>query len=196
MFVQVIKGHTSDPAALRDQFERWNADLRPDAIGFEGATAGIADDGTFIALARFADAAAAQSNSDRPEQGEWWEATAKLLDGEPSFRESTDTTVLFEGPSNEAGFVQVMEGTVLDRGKVEAFETPEMLDRLRATRPDLLGGHRIWFGDGTYVDAAYFTSEAAAREGESSAEFNEDATAYGELFGETTWTDLRDPLLS
>jgi hypothetical protein len=196
MFVQVIKGHTSDPAGLRAQLERWNTDLRPDAIGFEGGTVGIADDGTFIALARFADAAAAQRNSERPEQGEWWDATAKLLDGEASFRESSDTSMLFDGPSNDAGFVQVMEGSVHDRDEVEALETPEMLEMLRAARPDLLGGHRVWFGDGTYVDAAYFTSEAAAREGERSTEFNEDAAAYGELFGETTYTDLRDPLLS
>jgi hypothetical protein len=195
MFVQVIQGHTSDPAGLRRQLEQWDAELRPGAIGFEGSTFGVAEDGNFIALARFSDAAAARRNSDRPEQGAWWEATAALIDGEASFRESSDTSLLFEGGSDDAGFVQIMEGSVTDRDQVEALETPEMLEQLRAARPDLLGGHRVWFDDGTYVDAAYFTSEADARRGEASTEFSEQAAAYGALFGETTYTDLRDPLI-
>jgi hypothetical protein len=195
MFVQVIKGHTSDPTGLRSQLEQWDTDLRPGAIGFEGSTAGIAEDGTFVVLARFSDAAAAQRNSDRPEQGAWWEATVTLLDGEASFRESSDTSVLFDGGSDDAGFVQIMEGSVKDRAEVEAYETPELMEQLRAARPDLIGAHRVWFDDGTYVDAAYFTSEADARKGEQSTEFSDQAAAYGEMFGETTYTDLRDPML-
>src|SRR4051812_4979717 len=111
MFVQVIKGHTSDPAGLRPQLQRGGGGLKPGAEGFEGSTVGIADDGTMIALARFSDPATAQRNSGRPEQGAWWEETAKFFDDAPTFRESTDTTPLFGGGSNDAGFVQVMEGT-------------------------------------------------------------------------------------
>jgi len=195
MFVQVIKGHTSDPAGLRRQLERWREELKPGAKGFEGSTVGIADDGTMIALARFADAAAAQRNSDRPEQGAWWEETAKYFDDAPTFRESTDTTPLFGGGSNDAGFVQVMEGTVRDRAKAEAFETDEMLDQLRAARPDLLGGLRVWFDDGSYVEAAYFTGEAEARKGEQSSDFAGPQQEYVDLFGDPTFIDLRDPLL-
>jgi hypothetical protein len=195
MFVQVIKGHTKDPDGLRRQLERWNDEVRPGAIGFEGTTAGIAEDGTFVVLARFSDEADAKLNADRPEQGAWWEDTATLIDGAASFRESSDTSLLFDGGSDAAGFVQIMEGSVTDRSRVEAFETPEMLDQLRSARPDLLGGHRVWFADDTYVDAAYFTSEAAARAGETSTEFSEQAASYGALFGETTYTDLRDPLV-
>jgi hypothetical protein len=195
MFVQVIKGHTSDPAGLRAQMDRWPVELKPGAVGFEGSTAGIADDGTFIVLARFRDAAAAQANSERPEQGEWWAATEKYLDGETTFRDSTDITTLFEGGSNEAGFVQIMEGSVKDRAKAEAFESPEMLDQLRKARPDLIGGLRVWFPDDSFVDAAYFTSEAAARSGESSEEFAGPMEEYTSLFSEMTYLDLRDPLL-
>ena len=32
-------------------------------------------------------------NSDRAEQGAWWEETAQLLDGEATFRDSTDVEV-------------------------------------------------------------------------------------------------------
>jgi hypothetical protein len=195
MFVQVITGRTTDPAGLRSQFERWRTELKPGARGFEGSTVGIADDGTFIALARFADAQAAQQNSQRPEQDAWWQETEKYFDGTPSFRESTDTTTLFDGGSNEAGFVQIMEGVVQDRAKAEATETPEMLEQLHTARPDLLGGLRVWFEDGGYLEAAYFTSEAEARKGEQSGDFSDQQEQYGALFGEPTFIDLRDPLL-
>ena len=194
MFVQVIKGRTSDREGLRRQLERWRTDLKPGAVGFEGSTVGIADDGTLIAIARFSDAAAARKNSDRPEQGQWWQETEKLLDGPATFRESTDTATMLGGGSNDAGFVQVMEGTVKDRAKAEAFET-EMEEQLRAARPDLIGSHRVWFDDGSYVDVAYFTSEAEARKGEQSADFSGPQQEYMDLFGEMTFTDLREPLL-
>ena len=195
MFVQVIKGHTSDPAGLRRQLDRWQADVKPGAVGYEGGTVGIADDGTFIALARFSDAGAAQKNADRPEQDQWWNETARYFDGEPTFRESTDTPTLFGGSASDAGVVQIMEGSVKDRAKAEALETPEMLDQLRAARPDLLGSERVWFDDGTYIEAAYFTSEADARKGEQSEDFAAPQQDYVELFGELTFIDLRDPLL-
>lgn len=196
MFVQVIKGHTGDPAGLRQQLERWRTDLKPTAVGFLGSTGGIADDGTVVLAARFADPASARANSDRPEQGEWWQATAAFFDGEPTFRESTDTAPLFDGGSDAAGFVQVMEGRVADRAKAEAFESPEMLDQLRAARPDLLGGLRVWYDDGTFVDLAYFTSEEAARQGEASEEFQGPSDDYNALFEEMKFIDLRDPFFA
>lgn len=195
MFVQVIKGRTKDAAGLRQQLDRWRTEVKPGAIGFEGSTVGVADDGTFIALARFTDEAAAKKNGDRPEQTAWWDETSKYFDGEPSFRESSDVGSIFGGGSNDAGFVQIMEGSVKDRAKAEAFETPDMLEQLRAARPDLLGSQRVWFGDGTYVEAAYFTSESAARKGEQSDAFAGPQQDYVELFGDITFTDLRDPLL-
>jgi hypothetical protein len=195
MFVQVIKGRTTDPAGLRRQMERWRTDLKPAATGFEGSTVGIADDGTFIAIARFTDATAAQRNSERPEQDAWWRETEKYFDGTPSFRESTETTTMFGGGSNDAGFVQVMEGTVKDRAKAEAMETPEMLEQLRAARPDLIGGLRVWFEGDSYVEVAYFTSEAEARKGEQSEDFSGPQEEFTELFGEMTFTDLREPML-
>lgn len=195
MFVQVIKGSTHDPMKLRMQLERWQRELKPGAIGFVGSTVGIADDGTFIAIARFHDAAAARQNSDRPEQDAWWQETAKHVAPDTTFRESSDISTLFGGGSNDATFVQIMEGTVMDRAKAEAFETPEMLQQLRAARPDLLGAQRVWFEDGSFIEAAYFTSEADARMGESSADFAGPQMEYTTLFGEISFTDLRDPLI-
>lgn len=195
MFVQVITGRTSDADGFRRQLERWRDELEPGATGFLGTTAGVTDDGRVVALARFADAEAAARNSERPEQGAWWEETSTYFDGEATFRETSDVGVLFDGPGTDAGFVQVMEGTVADRAKAESFETPEMLAQLRRARPDLLGSLRAWFDDGSFVEAAYFTSEEAARSGERSDDFAGPQQEYVDLFGDITYSDLRDPLL-
>ncbi len=195
MFVQVIKGKTSDPARLRSRGERWRDEVRPGAVGYLGGTGGISDDGTFILFARFEDEAAARANSDRAEQSAWWEETAGCFDGEPTFRESSDVRTLFGGGSDDAGFVQVMEGTVTDRAKADAFETEEMLEQLRAARPDLLGGIRVWFDGGAFAELAYFTNEAQARKGESSTEFSEPQQDFMDLYGEMSFTDIREPIL-
>jgi hypothetical protein len=196
MFVQVIKGKTNDPDGIRAQGEKWREEVRPGAVGFLGSTAGVADDGTFVAIARFEDEAAATANADRPEQSAWWEEMSGYFDGEPTFRESSDTATLLDGGSDDAGFVQVMEGTVTDRAKAEAMERdPALLEQLRTARPDLIGSVRVWFGD-EFVDTAYFTSEEEARKGESSADFEGPGEEFNELFGEMTFIDLKDPILT
>jgi hypothetical protein len=193
MFVQVIKGRTSDAAGLRRKGEAWATELGPGAAGYLGGTFGIAEDGTFFVFARFVDETAARASSDRPEQGAWWAEISTFIDGEPSFRESSDVTTLFGGGSDAAGFVQVLEGTVSDRAKVEAFEASETMAQLQAVRPDILGSMRVWLDGGAFVEAVYFTSEDAARSGEASDAFTGSGQEYDSLFGEMTFTDLRDP---
>jgi hypothetical protein len=196
MFAQVIKGKVVDGAALERQLDRWREELRPGAVGFLGSTAGVAEDGTFVAVARFEDEAAARANSSRAEQSAWWQETSKYFDGEPTFRDSSDTATLFEGGDDNAGFVQVMEGKVADRAKAAAMETPQMLDQLRSARPDLLGSFRVWFPDGSFVDVAYFTSEEDARKGEKSAEFEGPEEEFTAMYGEMTFIDLKHPILT
>ena len=89
-----------------------------------------------------------------------------------------------------------MEGTVSDRAKAEAWETPERLAELHVARPDLLGAVRVWQPDGSFVEAAYFTSEDDARRGERSSEFEGPQQEYIEPFGEMTFVDLRRLQLS
>jgi hypothetical protein len=200
MFVQVIKARTSDAAGVRRQCERWRDEVRPGAIGFLGTTAGVSDDGTFVALARFADVASARANSERPPQHAWWEQTVKLFESEPTFRESIDISTLLDGGSDDAGFVQVMEGVVSDRAKLEELETDELLEQLRVARRDLIGSMRVWLAGGAFVEAAYFTSEADARRGELSDVFSEPfggrGAELGALFGEIAYIDLRDPIMA
>jgi hypothetical protein len=76
MFVQVIQGQVSDTAKMRAQLDKWVAEFAPGAEGWLGSTSGVTDDGTFVSLARFESPEAARQNSERPEQGEWWDETA------------------------------------------------------------------------------------------------------------------------
>jgi hypothetical protein len=185
-----------------DKGDRWargsllTVELMPRAKGFLGSTIGIANDGTFYAFARFADEAAAKANSARAEQSAWWADTAKYFESEPTFRESSDISMLFDGGSDSAGSVQVMEGSATDRAKAEALETTEMMNELRAARPDLLGSLRVWFAGRRFVEAAYFSSEKDAREGETSVEFSGPQQQYMDLFGEMTFTELPNPILT
>jgi hypothetical protein len=192
MFVQVIKGRAKDAAAVLAQGEKWDTEVRPGAIGHRGGTFGVSDDGTLVVVARFEDEAAANANSQRPEQSAWWSEMEPLLEG-VTFRGSSDTSTLFGGPSDKAGFVQIMEGTAPDRAKAEALETPELEARLKEARPDLLGSLRVWFDGGDYVEAAYFTSEEEARKGESSGDFEGDQAEMEAMFGSPTYIDLKDP---
>src|SRR6266545_2271406 len=67
MFVQVIRGQVSDADQVHAALDQWMRDLAPGATGWLGSTAGVTEDGRFIALVRFESADAARRNSDRPD---------------------------------------------------------------------------------------------------------------------------------
>ena len=196
MFVQVIEGKVADRDALHRQMDRWIADLRPGATGFLGSTAGVADDGTAIAFARFESAAAAKANSDRPEQGTWWSETEKAYAGPVTFTDSDDVETLLGGGSNDAGFVQVMKGNA-HRGRMHAMD--RVFEAAAGSfRPDLIGGLRVWTGPQTYIEIAYFTSEADARAGEKKeppAELRDMMSEFEDVTRDVEFIDLEDPWL-
>ena len=139
MFVQVIEGRVADAERLRQQLDRWNQELRPGAVGFLGTTGGVSDDGRGVFLARFDSAAEAKANSDRPEQGQWWADTASCFDGEVTFTDSEDVEMYLAGGSDDAGFVQVMKSSGVDRDKVHDMD--RQFEEVAAQwRPDLIGG--------------------------------------------------------
>jgi hypothetical protein len=166
MFVQVIRGQSGDPQAARRLMDRWMEELRPGARGFLGSTAGVAPGGEMIALARFESADAARANSDRPEQGQWWEEMAKTFAGEVTFKNADDVDVLMGGGTNEATFVQIMTGQAVDQATARSLQ-PEIERVVSASRPEVLGGVIAWHDDATFTEAIYFRSEAAARQGEA-----------------------------
>jgi hypothetical protein len=197
MFVQVIEGKVADAERLRRQMDRWIEELRPGAAGFLGTTGGVTDDGRGVFLARFDSAAEARANSDRSEQGHWWAETASCFDGEVTFTDSEDVEMLLAGGSDDAGFVQVMKSSGVDRDKLR--EMDRQFEQVAAQwRPELIGGTRVWTGADRCVEFAYFTSEAAAREGERKAPPPELAGQTGEfeaMMANTEFLDLRQPWL-
>jgi hypothetical protein len=196
MFLQVLQGKVSDAEAFNASIDTWVAELGPGADGWLGTTAGMHGDGSFIALVRFESAEAAQHNSERPEQGEWWSKTAATLDGDASFDNFDDVTLMRDGGSDDAGFVQVMVGRVADVEKERAMTA--QFTRLPAEfRPEIIGGVAGLHEDGTFVQAVYFTSEAAAREAEQQEPPEEMKDMMEEGMAnsvEMTFIDLTQPM--
>jgi hypothetical protein len=195
VFIQLIQGKTSDKEGLHGQLDRWMSELRSGATGFLGTTAGVTDDGKMFMAARFESEQAARANSDRPEQGAWWSETERYFNGPVVFVDSSDVQVQVE-PSNDAGFVQVIQSTARDRKRIEAIND-EVTPAMTESRPEIVGAVSVWSGDDV-CDIAYFTTEEAAREGEKS----ELLEAHRKLFEEwqsliegATYLDLKDPWL-
>ncbi|HSK33756.1 MAG TPA: hypothetical protein VK903_09745 [Propionicimonas sp.] len=199
MFVQVFTAKVRDAAAVRAILEAWPAGPGRNAKGWLGSTEGITDDGRLVVLARFESEDAARANSERPEQGAWWESLAANLDGEASFFESSDVDVDLVGDPDTAGFVQVMRGRVSDPARARQLATDDSGAWARY-RPDIVGSIMLTHGDGEYVMAIYFTSEAEARVGEKSEPPDELSATIEEMsaleVGEVTYFDLRDPWVS
>src|SRR5207237_10431022 len=103
-----MEGGVGDLEGLQAQLAAWTSDLQPGADGWLGTTAGVTADGTFIAVVRFESLEAAKANSDRPEQGAWWEKTAATFDGDVRFTDCPDVDIFGAGGSDDAGFVQIM----------------------------------------------------------------------------------------
>jgi len=196
MFLQVIQGKVADPERFSAGLDRWVKELGPSADGWLGTTSGTYGDNSFIALVRFESAEAAQRNSDRPEQGQWWSEFASSLDGEASFGDFDDVMLMGPGGSDDAEFVQVMRGRVADVER-ERTMAQQFSQALSDFRPDIIGGVEGLKDDGTFVTAMYFTSETAAREGEKKpmpADMQEMMEEGQANTTEMTFIDLTNPV--
>jgi hypothetical protein len=198
MFVQVIQGKVEDASRARAALDKWMDELAPGSIGWLGTTAGVTDDGTFIAFARFESEAAARRNSDRPEQDKWWGETAPLFSGDVTFQDSVEVDADTAGDPDTAGFVQVMQGYTNnpERARELMRQDPEAW---RAFRPDVLGSLSVGHEGGAFTTAIYFTSEADAREGEQKEPPESLKAAMEEMgaltVGEMTYLDIKEPWL-
>ncbi len=199
MFIQVIHGEVTDVSDARAAHERWFEECAPGAVGWLGTTAGVTADGAFVALARFESAHAAARNNDRPEQDAWWTQTSKMFTGEVTFQDSTFVSTDLTGNPDEAGFVQIMQGHGSDPERARELMKTDTFD-WASFRPELLGSVSIEHTGGAWTMAIYFTSEAAAREGEQKeppAELKAQMDELNSLMtGPPTFYDLKDPWLS
>lgn len=166
MFIQVMQGKCSREAELREALERWRAECEPSAEGWLGGTYGFTDDGTFVGVVRFASEEAARRNSDRPEQSRWWEETQGLFDGPVEFHDCRDVTMMLDGGSDDAGFVQVIEGRVDDPARMRSL-MEDSGQTLHEARPEIVGATLAIEDDGTFIETVAFTDEATARAHES-----------------------------
>ncbi|MGK2321319.1 hypothetical protein [Gordonia rhizosphera] len=197
MFIQLIQGKVGDADGLQKCLDRWDTDLKPGATGYLGTTYGTTDDGTLVALARFESAEAARRNSDRPEQGEWWAETEKCFAGPVTFMDCPNVTEWLGGGSDDAGFVQIMEGHTTNIGRMREL-LDQSADRVHEARPEIIGGLLCADDGDSYIEAVYFTSEAAAREAEK-MEIPDDIRSLFEeemqLMGDVAYYDLHQPHL-
>lgn len=198
MFVQVLQGKVSDPDAIHARFESWVSELGPTSEGWLGSTEGVTDEGEFVAVVRFSDAAAARSNSDRPEQSRWWEETERLFADGATFHDYHNVTMMSGGGSDDAGFVQVIQGTYA--GDKDPADMNLDDARMAELRPEIIGGLLAWDDSGHFTQAVYFTSEAAAREGERASAADPELSAMMNEWAADveglTFLDLRAPRMA
>ena len=188
MFIQVMQAPCSRPDEVRAFSEKWSGDV---AEGFLGGTYGVTDDGTFLAVVRFASTEAARANSERPETDALSREFAGLLDGPIEFADYDDVSQFLEGGSDAAGFVQVIRGTTSDVAATKAL----MADTgsLKEMRPEIIGGTFAVDADGDFTQTVYFTDEASARSGEQQEPPAEVREAIEDLMSGASFFDLRDP---
>jgi len=198
MFVQVIQGKVSDAGEARAAFDRWVQELAPSATGWLGSTAGVTEDGQLIAMARFDSEESARRNSDRPEQGQWWEQTSKIFTEEATFKDSTEVDIDQPGDPDKARFVQVIQGRSSDPARAREL-MQDNPDSWAAFRPDILGSVGAGHDGGAYTAVLYFTTEEEAREGERKEvppEMQGQMDEMGKLeIGEPTFLDIKEPWL-
>jgi hypothetical protein len=190
MFVQVFQGQLADVDYWDGQCARWRTEIKPLTTGFLGYTSGVTAEKYAITIVRFENEEKAQTDSALPEQGAWFEETQKAFSGEVTFHDCNEVDVMFGGGTNDAGFIQVIQGRAVDQERFRA-ESKQAEAELRKLRPDLIGGLTAWHGDGSFTDVAYFTSEAEARKNEKAMEGSPLMEQYQSLFdGEPAFYDL------
>jgi hypothetical protein len=191
VFIQIIQGKCTKQDELHALLDSWRADLSPGATGWLGGTYGFTDDDMFVGVVRFESRESAMANSARPEQSAWAEKFAACMDGEVSFHDCDDVTLMMDGGSDDAGFVQIIRGTVDDPAALKSMMTDTTL--LHEMRPEILGATLAIEEDGTFTETVAFTDEAKAREGEQLEPPEDVRRALEPLLAHATFYDLHHP---
>jgi hypothetical protein len=191
VFIQIIQGRCTRQDELRAAARGWREELSGGAVGWLGGTYGFTSDDQFIGVIRFESREAAMENSARPEQGAWAEKMMALMDGPVEFHDCDDVTVLLDGGSDDAGFVQVIRGKVDDPGPIKAMMADGSM--LREMRPDIIGGTLALEPDGTFTETVAFRDEESARAGEQKPPPAEVQAELESMMVGATFYDLHEP---
>lgn len=198
MFIQIIQGRCRDADRLHDLIDEWRETLGQSASGWLGGTYGITDDNEFVGIVRFESRDAAEENSSRPEQAEWWQRTSDCFDGEVAFHDCDNAMLFLGGGADDAGFVQIIQGRVTDSERFRHFMEQPM-DALRDARPEIIGGTIAMESDGWFTQTVAFRTEAEARAGEHKempAEIREQMEAEMAVVQDVRYLDLHHPWFS
>nr|MBA3621905.1 hypothetical protein [Euzebyales bacterium] len=114
------------------------------------------------------------------------------------FHDCTLVDLVNDGGSDDAGFVQVIQGKVTDVDRARELDR-ETQDQMNDVRPDVIGGVVAWHPqDGRFTNAMYFTSEAEARakeqETSNAPEFEEYMRQWQAIAdGDPKFLDIAEP---
>ncbi|HMA46827.1 MAG TPA: hypothetical protein VKP11_06470 [Frankiaceae bacterium] len=157
----------------------------------------MTDDDRFVAVVRFASAELARRNSDRPEQGAWWDEASRHL-ADVVFHDSARVHTYRGGGSDTAGFVQVVQGHTDDMERLAVLGRAQE-EVLARQAPHILGMTVAEHIDrpGDFTQTVYFASEPDARrfERERPAEAERGMAEISRLMTDLRYFDLRDPWL-
>jgi hypothetical protein len=166
VFIQMVEGNSSRQGEMRDLVDGWCGQMA-DRPGWLGGTYGFTDDGRFVGVVRFDSRTACAESSTGEEAAMWWAGAEALFDGRCRIHESEDVSMMFDGGSDSAGFVQVMRGRVGDADKFRHITSDtQMTSMLHEARPEIIGATLAMEADGTFVETIAFTDEDSARKGE------------------------------
>lgn len=193
MFIQMVQGSCRRQDDLRRVVDDWCTSMSSQA-GWLGGTYGFTDDDNFVGVVRFDSKESCSRASARDDAGMWWAAAAECFDAAPELHESSDVTMMLNGGSDDAGFVQIMRGRVGNADKLRRMTgDTEMTNMLHEARPDIIGGTLAIEDDGHFIETIAFTSESEARERESMEMPAEVASEMAEAMAEVEYVDLHRP---
>jgi hypothetical protein len=192
MFLQVCHGQgVSEPEEAHTSLGRWMDSLAGGDTGWLGTTAGVTDDGESFTLTQFDSAGSAGRAATTPARERWWAELSALCSGPLTVEDCGQVITQLRGDSDEAGFVQVLQGRITNLERLErALEAASPWQA--ETRSDIIGGLLALHGGGRFTQTVYFTSEAEARNGER-IEPPPGTAELAFLVDDLTYWDLRRP---
>src|SRR5215218_2267423 len=116
-----MRGRVVDVPGARFELARWHQELGGATPGWQRFTAGVTDDGEAVAVLRLANEAAAMNGGGRPEHADWQASLDRRLAAPATWYDCPVVNVMKGGDDADAGFVQVVQGRLVDPIRLAAM---------------------------------------------------------------------------